>query len=61
MGRGDEAFYEAEVERVVDGAGGVGAVGAVAAAGALDEADVLVDGGDDTSSFEGCEGPGLEL
>lgn len=64
----DEAFYEAEVQRVVCGCRHfvavtrfVEPVGAVDAAGALDEADARVDCGDDVAEFERGKGTGLEL
>lgn len=66
MGRGDEAFYEAKVKRVVGGAGRAGAVArlvkavcAIATAGTLHKADVGVDGRDDATSLQGCESPSL--
>lgn len=64
----DEAFYEAEVERVVGGCGHAVAVavlaqpvGTVFATGTLDEADLRLDGRDDITALQCCEGSRLEL
>lgn len=68
----DQAAHQTEVERVIEvtaaataaGTAGVrAAVGArwIASTGALDEADVRVDGGHDISSLEGGKGARLQF